>query len=247
MLSSDRLRLRLLTLLLVATATARAECKQPLDPGTLDRLSLGAMNVQVRPGESYQFTLAILSSYAPAEVVQACVTYKVTPEGKGATIDDAGLLKIDPHTPNGAQFVVMADIEHGRAQRTIGVFVYTPEAQPLLGRWHQEKQFDCGSGEEIHTHPIRELEFRADGSFSVTWDPFETYRDYWGSYAFHFATGKLSLLVEHGNRIPGDMRSIGKAEIKNGKLVLTGIYLGTFEKAGEPPLTKNQCGYVFAR
>src|SRR5947209_11773086 len=90
-----------LALLLISTGTAwAANCKQPLDDKILNSIALGRTpDVQLKPGDSYQFTLAIPSPYGPSEPVQACVTWKVEPEGKGASISADGLLKIDPDTP----------------------------------------------------------------------------------------------------------------------------------------------------
>ena len=56
---------------------------------------------------------------------------------------------------------------------------------------------------------IGELEFRADGTFSVTWVPFETYRDYWGRYTLDLRTGRLNLQVETGNYVPPDVDGDG--------------------------------------
>ena len=58
------------------------------------------------------------------------------------------------------------------------------------------------------------------GTFDVTYQPFETYVDYWGSYRFDAATGKLDLKVEGGNFVPSDIRLNGTARRENGKLQL---------------------------
>lgn len=230
-----------------------SDCKQPLDADLLNLLRLGASDVQLRPGESHQFALAILSSYKPAEEVPACATWKVEPTGKGATISPEGLLKIDPTTPAGAKFVVSADIEHGRAQRQIAVLVYTDKTQPLVGLWKQTGRFGCGGKDQAiatATEAINELEFRADGWFSVTWQPFETYRDYWGSYTANNANGAISFRIEQGNYVPGDFRGAGKYKLKkDGTLELTGIHLGDKRSPGqvETRASSKECRYLFTR
>src|SRR5215813_9835170 len=115
----------LFAVLLIASSAAWAgDCKQPLDDSTLNSLGLGhTPDVQVKPGDTYQFTLAILSTYAPSQPVNACATWKVEPAGKGASISENGLLKIEPATAPDSRFVVTADIEKGRAQRTMPVVV----------------------------------------------------------------------------------------------------------------------------
>ncbi|HLJ28521.1 MAG TPA: hypothetical protein VKY85_17565 [Candidatus Angelobacter sp.] len=239
-------------LLLVCSPLALAsDCKQPLDADTLNRLQLGASDVQLRPGENHQFTLAILSTFGPAQEVPACVAWKIEPAGKGATMSSAGLLKIDPATPPGSKFVVTADIEHGRAQRQIAVLVYTYKTQPLVGLWKQKARSGCDGTQQTRlVQPINELEFRADGWFSVTWEPFETYRDYWGSYTAGNPGGALSLHLEQGNYLPGDFRGVGKYSLrKGGILELTGIYLGDKLAAGqaEPRKSPTECRYLFTR
>src|SRR5579864_7715864 len=134
----------LLLALFVSSCVAWAgDCKQPLDGETLNRLSLGWDDLELHPGDSHQFTPAILSTYAPSQEVPACATWKVEPEGKGATINSTGLLSLDPRTPPRSRFVVTADIEQGRAQRQIAVVVYTSQDQPLVGYWREQSRFSC--------------------------------------------------------------------------------------------------------
>ncbi len=90
---------------------------------------------------------------------------------------------------------------------------------------------------------IEELHFDADGSFSVTWIPFEVYKDYWGTYAYDLATGSISLSVAGGNYVPTDVRaSTGSFSFEEKRLVLRNLWLGTPPGAIEP-LTR--CGHVF--
>jgi hypothetical protein len=237
--------------LFICIQNAPADCKQPLDAQTLEQLRLGWTDVQLRPGDTYQFALAILSTYMPAQEVPACATWKVEPEGKGATINPSGLLKIDSTAPAGAKFVVTADIEKGRAVRKIVVIIYTDKSQPLVGFWKQQSRFGCQPGELIGPgQPIQELEFRADGQFAVTWTPFEVYHDYWGSYEADSAGQAVSFKIEQGNYIPADFRGKGKYKLKNGTtLELSGIYFGDRYVSGD---TKNhkinpKCHYIFTR
>ena len=244
-------RISLFLMLLIGASVAYAiDCKQPLDADTLKRLQLGWTDVQLHPGDTHQFSLAILSTYAPSQEVPACTTWKVEPEGKGASISNTGLLKIDPKTPVPSKFVVTADIEQGREQRQMDVFVYNDDSQPLVGRWRQQSMFDCDTEKE--TKPgelIQELEFRARGWFSVTWTPFEVYRDYWGSYTTGKAKGDLSLQIEGGNFVPKDFRGSGHYKLKDNKtLELIGAYLDekSSSNAGNHKIG-NKCRYIFTR
>jgi len=244
-------KISLFLMLLIGASVAQAiDCKQPLDAETLKRLQLGWNDVQLHPGDTYQFSLAILSTYAPSQEVPACATWKVEPGGQGASISDTGLLKVDPKTPVSSKFVVTADIEQGRAQRQMDVYVFSEESQPLVGRWRQQSMFDCDTEKETKPEQIiQELEFRARGWFSVTWTPFEVYRDYWGSYTTAKDKGDLSLHIEGGNFVPEDFRGSGHYKLKDNKtLELTGIYLGhrNSSNAGRNKIG-NKCRYIFAR
>lgn len=91
----------------------------------------------------------------------------------------------------------------------------------LVGRWRQAET-DCGVAIDV-----RELEFRADGWFSVTWRPFETYRDYSGRWSFNQGTRELELVIEGGNNRPTDFMGHGRITLSGGSLHLGEISLGS--------------------
>jgi hypothetical protein len=105
-----------------------------------------------------------------------------------------------------------------------------PANPPLVGTWFEESQLVNGQwikpGE-----PIQQLRFDPDGSFSVTWHPFETYMDYWGHYDADPMSDRLVLTIKGGNYVPADFAGIaprGFYSMDNrGRLVLSGISLGT--------------------
>jgi len=240
-------------LLLFATMASALDCKQPLDQDTLNRVGLGfGPDVQLKPGQSHQFALAILSTFAPSEPVAACATWKVEPEGKGANITTEGLLNIDANTPPGSRFVVTADIEKRRTQRQMPIMVYTDKTHPLVGVWKQT-QFQCQAGGDIPTPAtgtIQELEFRASGWFSVTWTPFETYRDYWGNYTADPVKKDLSLKIERGNYLPANFRGTGTFTLtKPDTVELQGVFLGVRHdgSATEEARVPAACSYTFVR
>ncbi len=105
-----------------------------------------------------------------------------------------------------------------------------------------ERDGACAVGEILPETPIGELIFEADGTFSVTWTPFEVYRDYWGDYSFDLASGRIDLAIRGGNYIPIDARlQGGRFSIENSRLRLDGIWLGS---PLDGPLT-GRCGHVF--
>jgi hypothetical protein len=217
-----------------------------LDEETLNRLRFSMdENIQMQPGESRDLTIGTMECCYVFEPVEAKVTWSVQPT-EGATIDpQTGLLTIDPSVASGAVFTVSADVENGRRVVSGEVHVYTPEANPLVGLWREEVQFACGSGEEIVPEErIGELEFEADGTFSVTWHPFEIYHDYWGTYSYDLEAGTLDLVASGGNYIPTDLVGTGSFVIdEEGRLILSEIWLGS------PRGQENQfnCGHRFAR
>jgi hypothetical protein len=109
----------------------------------------------------------------------------------------------------------------------------------FTGYWKQDSITCTG---ENPSEPVRELEFTADGAFSVTYLPFETYRDYWGQAAYEADTNLLALSVTGGNQIPVLATLTGEASfLADGKLVLDGFFLSS------PHQTGGVCRYVFAR
>jgi hypothetical protein len=104
--------------------------------------------------------------------------------------------------------------------------------QALNGIWIQSGWKLCTpvpqlSADQIDL-PIRELSFDGDGRFSVTWRPFETYRDYWGRYRYDANSRAIDLEIEGGNFVPKDFVGRGTAVIAGDTLTLTGgLRLGT--------------------
>jgi hypothetical protein len=108
----------------------------------------------------------------------------------------------------------------GEASLSGRILVYVEEAQPLVGRWSQPEEACAMEGAE----PVRELIFQPDGTFSLTWTPFEIYRDYWGTYTF--AEGMLTLIPEGGNHVPPDAGFSGAVELGSGTLNLPTALFG---------------------
>jgi hypothetical protein len=76
----------------------------------------------------------------------------------------------------------------------------------------------------------------------VTWVPFESYKDYWGTYTFDLAQGTLELTITGGNTIPEDVDGEGRfARDATGALILTDLWLGTPSLERDPP----NCGHRF--
>jgi hypothetical protein len=120
------------------------------------------------------------------------------------------------------------------------------------GTWVEIAQIPCNGGaEHAPVFPIKEfiLEWGGDsaGRFKVTWQPFETYVDYWGSYTLDRGTA-LTLKPEDGNYIPKDLDPAGFISRCGDELVLRNMWLGTQrDEASRPVPTIPGCGHRFRK
>ncbi len=200
--------------------------------------------VEMQPGETGAFSLGVVECCYVFEPVETCATWSVDPN-EGTTIDPlTGEFTVDAATPSGSVFMVSADVENGRRLISIEVYVFTPEQNPLVGFWREEAQFACGTGEEVLPEErIGELRFQADGTFSVTWIPFEIYRDYWGTYAYDLTQGTLELVVTEGNYTPEAVDGSGSFSFdEQGSLILSDMWLGSPHSG----TSAANCGHRFA-
>ena len=167
----------------------------------------------------------------------------VAPESAAKVTADGGGVQISPQATDGEQIPVSVLVD-GRVVKG-AIRVVDPMAHPLAGRWI-ERSVRCDAPQQTAGHqPIKELEFAADGRFSVTWAPFETYRDYWGSYAFDPKRGSLSFQVTGGNHVPVDLHLVGTARLSDTMHILTlsGLSLGE----PEGPSLPQSCTITFGR
>nr|WP_321509376.1 hypothetical protein [uncultured Hyphomonas sp.] len=101
------------------------------------------------------------------------------------------------------------------------VEVYRAADNPLVGTWRQDRE-NCPA-----SSAIQELVFTGGGDFSVTWTPFEVYKDYWGTYTYDPETGAIHLDVEGGNQIPEDIVPDGTVVLSEDALSFETLSFGT--------------------
>ncbi|MBA4227828.1 MAG: hypothetical protein C0456_14465 [Hyphomonas sp.] len=166
------------------------------------------------------------------EPVPAACLEGVALAGPATLEADGRTVKINADAAPGAAVQVEGRV--GAASLTGRILVYLPEAQPLVGKWAQPEDTCAEAGAE----PVRELIFHPDGTFSLTWTPFEIYKDYWGTYTFE--AGVLTLIPDGGNHIPGDASLSGRVEVDSGALQLAPAVFGS------PPRSR-ACAAPFAR
>lgn len=153
--------------------------------------------------------------------------------GPARLSDDAGTLQIDENAPPGE--IITVTFRHAEKEIKRSFRVIAADAVVLTGRWSEQGMTGCHA-----TEPVGELEFSPDNRFSVTFRPFESYRDYWGSYTFDPITGAIRFDVADGNFIPPGLDLEGQAELANGRLLLKNLYLGS--RMGPP---QSDCTYTF--
>jgi hypothetical protein len=146
---------------------------------------------------------------------------------------DRTSVTIAPDAPAGA--VVTVGFRHDGKPVEKRFKVVAKDEIVLTGRYGQRSLEGCSA-----TEPVRELEFQPENRYSVTFMPFETYRDYWGAYSFDPATKRLRLTVEGGNFVPPNLDLEGEAELTEGRLRLKDLFLGSREGAPQ-----SGCTYVF--
>jgi hypothetical protein len=206
---------------------------------------------QMTPGEHLRFTVASnvwrvgTSTAFPLKEPLTGIRWTIEPPSPGIAISADGTVTAQSTARPGAFNVVAT--ANGESRRK-ELRVYSPSEEPLVGLWGETADVECGSGKQVAAKtPVRELVFQADGSFSVTWFPFETYRDYVGTYEYARSSGKLTLKpVSFGNYKPIDLRPEGSAKIgADGRLTLgDGMWLGTPRNA---TTTVEVCGQIFSR
>jgi hypothetical protein len=236
-------------LLTAVEAHARPRAVRPslpaLDDPTLYSVVLQFGSVDVSPGDQRTVGLYKWVCCVYPVPVTADVRYYLDP-GQRATLDpQSGLLTIAPDAYAGTSFRIYADIEHGRRLISADVYVDTRASNPLRGIWSQTGEIPCdGTPERLPLKPILELAFHGDRTFSVTWLPFEVYKDYWGFYTFDQPPGRLNMGIRRGNYVPPTFRGEGTYTIAeqggSRRLTLRGMTLGGISSDGKP-----DCGAVF--
>ena len=107
-----------------------------------------------------------------------------------------------------------------------------------------ENSANCGAPPGDEFQLIQEMVFEADGTFRVTWLPFEAYVDYWGTYTFDLESGAIDFQVSGGNYVPEEFGRVGETNFSTDadSLTIEGWHLGT-SNFDRPP--RNVCGHRF--
>ena len=184
----------------------------------------------VPPGASLVLKPWFMPQPGVMDAVPASCLEGVEITGPATLGEDGRTVVVDADAGAGAAIQVRGKV--GDAGVSGRILVYQQEAQPLVGVWHQSEA-ECEGAE-----PIRELMFEPDGRFSLTWLPFEVYKDYWGGYTFN--DGVLAMKPDGGNYIPADATLAGDVELDSGTLTIDPAILGS-------PSSGKACAAPFRR
>src|SRR5687768_9279759 len=208
-------------------------------PGTLG-ISMSA--IELAPGERARMAKPMMYTvpHVPPDTLPATCGIRWS-VGSGATITEDGELTIARNAVPGSIVMVRAQVDTLVAEQRI--LVVDPAPNPLAGQWTQGGPALCANGERPSGDIVRELEFRRGGTFSVTRVPFESYRDYWGTYTFDAAAARLTLTVSGGNSAPAFTTAELAARVEDGRLSLDGPLLSPSQSAAPG----QSCRSVFRR
>jgi hypothetical protein len=171
----------------------------------------------------------------PSEPLDCTSEWQVSDPALGRISDDRLTLKIAEDARPGAELII-SYLGGGKPVRR-SVRIVGKDEKVLTGIRGQRSVETCAVPAKIG-----EIEFTENGQFSVTFQPFETYRDYWGTYRFDPATGAVAMKLEGGNYRPDGLDLEGTAAFAaDGALVLEDLYLG--QPSGVPG--SGPCRYIF--
>jgi len=229
--------------LLFATVLMTAPVPQDDEPtcdafGHDDSLSIGAAIAAARPGGEVSL-YANEGLHGMIGVPLKCFSRWTSSDPAVTVAPERGKIVISGVATPGRD-VEIAGTLGDRTVRTR--FRIAPAEGPVLtGFWSQES-VDCHG--PVPGEPLRELRFNSDGSFGVTFVPFEVRQDYWGPVEFDPVAGRIGFVVERGNTVPADLMLKGRARVENdNQLLIDGVYFGGLDV----PPPAGGCSYVFRK
>lgn len=184
-------------------------------------LGIRASRIELAPGDTLQLgrPMFFVAPFLPPDTISTDCVVRWSVAGRG-TISDAGLLTVARDASPGSTVVVSAQVDTLVAQQN--VLIVDPAPNPLAATWTQTELPTCAQGSRPGDAIVRELVFHRGRTFTVTRTPFESYRDYWGTYTYDVSSGRLVLTVDGGNSLPEFRTATMIARVVNGELVLQG-------------------------
>lgn len=180
-----------------------------------------------------------VGAFAPRAIPAALLTgWKATPEGQVTLARDGSKFSVLATATPGTDVTLSASF-CGKRDVTRTIRIAGKDEPVITGYWREESK-QCNG--ETPQAPVNEFEIRDIGEFSITYYPFESYRDFWGKYDFDANSSALAMRIDGGNRVPTSATLSGKASLTpEGKLVLDGFFLSQPESSG------GHCTYTFKK
>jgi hypothetical protein len=242
----------------ILTATAAALATRSTLLGVPPEVAVGlrigengslVSSFEMQPGQKLQFIVGVERCCYVFDRVEVKARWSVAPVSgspDGASIDpETGLFRVAENAPPNAAYTVRAILPDG-SPLTTTIHIYTPRSNPFVGQWEEDAQIACSSGSFVAPlDPLRELIFRANGTMSVTWSPFEVYFDYGGTYRFDTTSGQFSFQARQINYLPAKLDTEGAYLLDSqGRLILKDVWMGVPQYASNAPVN---CGHRFVR
>ena len=211
-------------------------------------LELGEGHNVIRPGGKYDIRL----NYGPGVNVAECVRFSLESDRPEyfQLSEGAARLIVSPDAPHGVRVRVKWETPTQVLKGAASYQVIESASAPLVGRWQVKGIIGCdGAQHAPQSQLAKELIFDANGKFSVTWRPFESYVDYWGDYVYDSDRKQLSMIISGGNYVPAGVRLQGVARVTpDGNGELQGIWLGAEKAASDAEANpEKSCGLVIKR
>ncbi len=146
---------------------------------------------------------------------------------------DGAKVTIADNALPGSEFTV--SVEAGGERLDRAVTVADPAVATITLKASQKSIARC------ERKSIGEFKLDVHGSFGVTFNPFESYVDYWGIYTYDSESGRLTMTVTGGNEIPPSLDLDGTATRIEGDWRFDGFDFG----GGGAPAGADGCAYVF--
>ncbi|HET9768447.1 MAG TPA: hypothetical protein VFS60_16480 [Thermoanaerobaculia bacterium] len=246
-------RERLLPVLLaLATAGMGGSPAVAAPPACLDdpeaRVTIGGGGRSaLRPGGGGQLILSCERCCWVPESADAKVRWWLQPASAGTVAAD-GRFTLRADLVPGTRVKAIGEVASGAHRRVeMEILVIDPAPQPWAGMWREVERVPCAGAKPaavgVAAPLIEELELNEDGTFAVTWHPFERYKDYWGTYTVDRKANAIRLTVDGGNFVPKGLDLAGTIAFPaTGQMVLRDLYLGAPSDAATVPAA---CGHRF--
>jgi hypothetical protein len=155
-MSVQPVRPQLCVLFFIIALASVCSAQKP-DDWAMQNAQIGPDNpIEMRAGTSYDAQAMYPVPDGPLFPLKARVKWSIAPAVKGVSIDaNLGKISVDSDVVHGTATVVHATVDGGRRKLEAKLYVFRPEENPLVGRWHVDANVACGHGQEIQAGVIR--------------------------------------------------------------------------------------------